>query len=158
MCAWAVSRGILDKNPCTDIERPSSEEARDRVLDADELRLVWRGASDLGYPFGPIIKLRTLTGARRSEIGGMEWRELDLEKCVWTLPAARSKNYRALQLPLSPQAMAIIKALPKFHGSKFLFSPGATAPSGFSVAKKEAGPPDYGSQWRRGYNPTSDSS
>ncbi len=136
MCAWAVSRGILEKNPCTDIERPSSEEARDRVLDADELRLVWRCADGLGFPFGPIVKLLILTGARRSEIGGMEWRELDLEKGLWTLPAARSKNHRALQLPLSSEAMAIVKSLPKFHGSKFLFSPGATAPSGFSVAKK----------------------
>jgi integrase len=136
LCGWAVSRGILDKNPCADIERPSSEEARDRVLDAEELQLIWRGADGLGFPFGPIVKLLILTGARRSEIGGMEWSEIDLEKRLWTLPAARSKNHRALHLPLSPQAFAIIKALPKFHGSKYLFSPGATAPSGFSVAKK----------------------
>ena len=65
----------------------------------------------------------------------MEWRELDLEKGIWTIPAERSKNTRQHTLPLSPEAIAIIKGLPRFSGSRFVFSPGKTAPSGFSRAK-----------------------
>ena len=38
-------------------------------------------------------------------------------------------------MPLSPQAVEIIKALPRFSGSKFVFSSGETAPSGYSRAK-----------------------
>jgi integrase len=138
MFRWAVSRGIIERSPCDGIDRPSAEKSRDRVLVADELRLVWRAAADLGFPFGPIVKLLVLTGQRRSEVGGMEWRELDLERGVWTIPASRSKNKRQHILPLSPQALAIIKAVPRFAGSKFVFSPGKAAPSGFSRAKTRA--------------------
>jgi integrase len=135
MCRWAVSRGIIEHSPCDGIDPPSAEKSRDRVLDADEIRLVWRAADDLGFPFGPIVKLLVLTGQRRSEVGGMEWREIDLEKSIWTIPAQRSKNKRQHALPLSPQAIEIIERLPKFSGSRFVFSPGETAPSGFSRAK-----------------------
>ena len=135
MCNWAVSRGIVERSPCDGIDPPSAETSRERVLDKDEIRLVWRAADDLGFPFGPIVKLLVLTGQRRSEVGGMEWRELDLEKGLWTIPASRSKNKRQHGLPLSPQAVEIIKGLPRFSGSRFVFSPGETAPSGFSRAK-----------------------
>jgi integrase len=135
MCKWAVSRGIIDRSPCDGIDPPSAEKSRDRVLDTDELRFVWRAADDLGFPFGPIVKLLALTGQRRSEVGGMEWRELDLEKDLWTIPSSRSKNKRQHAFPLSPEAIAIIKNLPRFSGSRFVFSPGNTPPSGFSRAK-----------------------
>jgi integrase len=135
MCRWAVSRGIIDTSPCEGIDPPSTEKSRDRVLDSDELRLVWRAANDLGFPFGPIVKLLALTGQRRSEVGGMEWRELDLENGLWTIPSSRSKNKRQHAFPLSPEAIAIIKSLPRFSGSRFVFSSGNTAPSGFSRAK-----------------------
>jgi integrase len=138
MCRWAVSRGIVSASPCDGIDRPSAEKSRDRVLETDELRFMWHAADNLGFPFGPIIKLLILTGQRRSEVGGMEWRELDFDRATWTIPAARSKNRRAHVLPLSPQAVEVIKSLPRFSGSKFVFSPGKTAPSGFSRAKTRA--------------------
>ena len=60
MCRWAVSRGIIERSPCDGIDPPSAEKSRDRVLDTDELRFVWRAADDLGFPFGPIVKLLIL--------------------------------------------------------------------------------------------------
>jgi integrase len=136
MCRWAVSRGIIERSPCEGIEPPSTETVRDRVLSLDELRLVWRAADKLGFPFGPITKLLILTSQRRSEVGGMEWNELDLENRLWTIPASRSKNRRQHAIPLSLQVIEIIKWVPRFSGSRFLFSPGKAAPSGFSKAKE----------------------
>jgi integrase len=135
MFRWAVSRGLLDRSPCDGIDPPSAEKSRDRVLDTEELNLVWRAAGDLGFPFGPIVRLLVLTGQRRSEVGALEWRELDLDRAIWTIPASRSKNRRQHVVPLSPEAVEIIKALPRFSVSKFVFSPGKTAPSGYSRAK-----------------------
>jgi integrase len=135
MCRWAVSRGIIERSPCEGIIAPSPETARDRVLPLDELRQVWLAADKLGFPFGPIVKLLILTGQRRGEVAGMEWLEIDLEKKIWTIPAARSKNRRAHDVPLSPPALAILEGLPRFSGSKFVF--GAEAPpSGYDAAKK----------------------
>lgn len=140
LCAWALSRGIVERNPCEGVAKPVSEKgrARERVLDDRELALVWRAADALGWPFEPMIKLLILTGARRDEVAGMSWREVDFEKGVWTIPAARSKNRRAHTVPLAPAAVEILESLPRI-GSRdgLIFSTtGATPVSGFSVAKK----------------------
>jgi integrase len=138
MSAWAVSRGIIERSPCEGISPPSAEKSRDRVLSPDEIRLVWRAADELGFPFGPITKLLILTGQRRPEVGGMEWNELDLENRLWTIPGSRAKNRRQHAMPLAPQAAKIIKSLARFSDSKFVFSAGKTAPSGFSRANDVA--------------------
>jgi integrase len=135
MCNWAVSRGLIERSPCERIASPSPESPRDRVLDLNEIGLIWLAAEQLGYPFGPIVKLLVLTGQRRGEIGGMEWKELDLEKRVWTIPVARSKNRRQHVVPLSPQAIEIIESVPRFEGAKFVFSPWDRPPGGFAGAK-----------------------
>ncbi len=136
MCAWAVERGIIDRNPCDGVKAPSQETPRDRVLSDDEIRFVWRAFEAVGWPFGPIGKLLLLTGARRNEVAGMTWGELDLAGRVWTLAAARTKNKRDHVIPLSDAAVDIVKDLPRIEGGRFIFSTtGRTPVSGFSKAK-----------------------
>jgi integrase len=136
MCNWAIGRGLIDKNPCDGVNAPSPETKRKRVLSADEIKLVWEAADALGWPFGPCVKLLILTGQRRDEVAGMRWSEFDLEARLWTIPASRSKNKRAHQVPLSDAAMEILQALPRQEKVDFVFSTtGKTAVSGFSRAK-----------------------
>lgn len=136
LCKWSKSRGTIAINPCEDIDRPAKERSRDRVLDDDELRLVWRGAETLGWPFAPVVQLLTLTGQRRNEIADGRWAEVDLDAKTWTLPFERVKNGRRHIVPLSPQAMAIIKAMPRVGADGFMFTTtGASSVSGFSRAK-----------------------
>ena len=54
-----------------------------------------------GWPFGPIAKLLLLTGARRDEIAGGRWSEIDLAANRWTIAKERSKNGLAHEIPLS---------------------------------------------------------
>jgi integrase len=136
MCAWAIERGIIDASPCAGVKPPSPEIERDRVLEPGELALVWRAAAEIGFPFGPVVRLLLLTAQRRAEVAGLRWGELDLGEAIWTLPAARSKNRREHVIPLSPAAVEALSALPRFAESDFVFSAGKTAPSGYSVAKK----------------------
>lgn len=135
---WAVERGIIEKNPFEGIKAPASEKgrARERVLNDDELRIVWKATDSIGWPFGPIVRLLILTGARRDEVAQMEWREVDLDRAVWTLPAARSKNRREHAIPLSDMALDVLRALPRVDRSGFVFTTnGKTPVSGFSKAK-----------------------
>jgi integrase len=145
MCAWAVSRGLAESSPCDGLTRPSSEKgrARERVLDERELALVWRASDSLGHPFGPMVKIFMLTGQRRTEVGAMEWAEIDPEKAEWTLPVARSKNHRAHTVPLAPAALAVLQQAPRIVTSKganqprFVFTTsGDAASSGYSLAKQ----------------------
>jgi integrase len=136
MCRWAIGRGLIEKSPCDGLTAPSPETKRERVLDDAEITLVWMAADKLGYPFGPVLKLLLLTGQRRDEVAGMRWSEIDLETKGWTLPAARSKNRREHQVPLSDSAVAILKALPRHEKVTFVFSTtGKTPISGFSKTK-----------------------
>ncbi len=136
--SWAAERSILDAYPLAGMRPPVKERSRSRVLDDRELAAVWRAASELGWPFGEITKLLMLTAARRSEVAGMRWSELDLERKVWIKAAERTKSNRAHELPLSAAALAIIEALPRVDGATWTF-PARNAPgpaTGLAPAKK----------------------
>ena len=80
MTKWALSRGIIDKNPCDGVEKPSAENERDRVLSDDELAAIWRAGKNMGFPYGPLVQLLMLTGQRLNEVAGMRWSEIDLRR------------------------------------------------------------------------------
>ena len=62
------------------------------------------------HPYSDIVRLLILTGQRRQEIGALRWDEIDFDKAVITLPPSRTKNNRQHELPLSPQASAVLKS------------------------------------------------
>ena len=66
----------------------------------------------------------------------MRWSEIDLRQKVWTLPADRSKNGYAHEVPLSKAAMDILQQVPRFLRSDYVFTTnGRSAVSGFGRAK-----------------------
>jgi integrase len=134
---WCLARDVIQVSSCTLIEPPAPERSRDRILSDDELRLVWNAASVDAGPFGPLVKLLILTGQRLAEVGEMRWAELDLENKLWTLPAERVKNGERHEVPLSDDAIGIIKALPRIKTTEgFVFTTRRDAAvSGFSRAK-----------------------
>ncbi len=145
MCRWALSRGIIDKSPCDGVEAPSEETPRDRVLADDELRLIWKAASAVGWPFREFTRLLILLGQRRGEVAGMRWTELDLDNRLWSLPGSRTKNGHAHTVPLPEEALAILRTLPRVETtngkgaptkSPFVFTTNGRAPiSGFGKGR-----------------------
>ena len=125
------------KSPMLGIKPPSKAGKRDRTLTDDELRLVWMAAGEMGWPFGPIVRLLILTGQRRDEVGGLVWSEVDKGKRHWLLPGERSKNGLANLVPLAPTPFAIIADLPviKSDAGLVFTTTGETAVSGFSKVK-----------------------
>jgi integrase len=116
----AIKHGYCDLNPVIGTAVPDEHiPSRDRVLTDQELVAVWLACGDDGL--STIVKLLILTAARRREIGGMMWGELDAERGVWTLAAERSKNGRAHALPLPEAAWAIITAVPRWQDAAFVF-------------------------------------
>jgi integrase len=82
------------------------------------------------------LQFLTLTAARSGEVRGMTWDELDLgpngqsgvrtlatpaTTATWTIPAARMKAGREHRVPLTPQAVAILRALPRMKDSSYVF-------------------------------------
>jgi integrase len=112
-------------------------EARERILSEDELRAVWSAAGDMGYPYGPLFRLLILTGQREREVADLVWSEVDIERRLWTIPAARMKGGRAHEVPLTFHTVDLLKSLPRFTAGDFAFTTtaGAKPVNGFSKAK-----------------------
>ncbi|MCE1226192.1 MAG: integrase arm-type DNA-binding domain-containing protein [Geobacteraceae bacterium] len=68
------------------------------------------------------LRLAPLVFVRPGELRQAEWSEFDLEKAEWSIPAHRMKMKESHLVPLSRQAIAILKELQPFSGnSKYLF-------------------------------------
>jgi integrase len=121
--AWAMGEGIdIDQNPVIGTNRPPEPRARDRVLSNDEIADIWHACR--GDDYGRIIKLLLLTGARRDEIGGLTWQEVDTTKAAISLPSTRTKNHLPHLIPLSPNALEIIREVSPRSGRSHLFGEG----------------------------------
>ena len=70
------------------------------------------------------LRFLILAAARTGEVTGARWSEFDLEKAVWTVPASRMKAGREHRVPLSPEALAIVKTLHETRTGELVF-PGA---------------------------------
>ena len=57
------------------------------------------------------LEFTILTGARTTEVRGMAWSELDLERKVWTIPSARMKAKKEHRIPLSDRAVELLQLL-----------------------------------------------
>lgn len=144
---WCLRQhDMLAVSPAALVDAPAAEEKRERVLNAAELRAIWKAAGS--DPFGHMVKLLLLTGARRDELREAPWAEFDMDARIemngiswqgplWTLPAERSKNGKAHLVPLSDAAVAALQGMPRIKGKGLLFTlNGHTPISDLSKRKK----------------------
>lgn len=69
-------------------------------------------------------KILMLTGVRTVELRLATWKEIDLEKSLWKIPAERMKMKREHIIPLSKQVSEMFKILKYFAGDCELVLPG----------------------------------
>ena len=137
MFAWLVAHRRTKINPCIGIPRPAAPPARERVLSDSEIRWFWTACDALGSPFGPLLKILLVTGARLNEVARMTCHELSEDGSTWVLSGARTKNRRSHVLVLPPLAQEILAEVKIISGeAAFVFSTtGHTPVSGFSKMK-----------------------
>jgi integrase len=144
--AWCVAEDILPASPMVGLPKPGSESSRERVLTDYELVAVWRGADQVP-PFGQVVRLLLLTGARLSEIGELKWSELEGDNI--RLNGERTKNGKPHLIPLSAPARALLDSLPRIAGSDYVFTVDGKRPvSGWSRAKAKIDAAAETTAWR----------
>jgi integrase len=136
---WCAEKDLVELPPTDRISAPTPNKVGERALNEAEIVEVWRAFEAEGGHFENLFKLLLLTGQRRSEVGGMrrsELSNLNGNEPLWEIPGERTKNKRPHLVPLVPQTVAIIDALPLIGEGDLLFTTtGATPISGFSKAK-----------------------
>jgi integrase len=68
------------------------------------------------------LEFLILTSVRSDSVRSATWKQIDLEAKVWTVPKIFTKTKkRDHTVPLSPQAMALLKSMPTFSGTDLVF-------------------------------------
>ena len=137
---WLLENDWVEVNPMQGVARPVPERSRDRFLSKLELPVVWQAFDAAGPAFAGMLKVLLLTGQREGEIAALKWSEvvdLEGEDPRLELPAERTKNRKPHVVPLSLQAVSIIRAQPRFKGGSYVFTSGlgGTHLKGFSKGK-----------------------
>jgi integrase len=114
MFAFAVDESSLEANPCHRLAKRAAESRGKRTLSDEELRLFVAGCSKppVSKAVGLALHLALLTAVRAGEIAGMrhdELRDLDRETARWELPGDRTKNGMPHVVPLSADAVALVR-------------------------------------------------
>ena len=129
---YAIAHGIgnAKRNPATDIKPSDVLKPRDKEnyarVDAREFPQLLRKIE--GYRGTPTtrlaMKLMALTFVRTTELIEARWSEFDLEAARWDIPASRMKMKTPHIVPLSTQAIDVLKVLHGVTGHSELLFPG----------------------------------
>lgn len=67
------------------------------------------------------LEFMALTAARSGEVRGMTWAEVDLDKGLWTIPADRMKAGKEHRVPLTAEAVGLLRSLERHPRSDYVF-------------------------------------
>ena len=119
---WALAHGYATTNPVDAAAQllPKQRDAVEHHAAMDykavpafmkSLKAIEASSSRLALEFA------ILTAARSGEVRGATWSEIDTKSATWTVPADRMKASREHRVPLSKQALALLKVAAKRTGT-----------------------------------------
>jgi len=77
------------------------------------------------------LRLLLLTFVRTTELRGAQWTEIDWDQAEWRIPAERMKMGELHIVPLSKQAIAVLRQLEKLSGMREYVFPNENKPATF---------------------------
>lgn len=125
---------LLSENPVDVLKRAwHPKKARTERIPSDRIGPVWRmlsrqrlegSAAKGSRAAAAFVQFLILTGARWQEAALLTWDCVDLEGAVpsWHIPVHRSKTARLRTLPLSSQAVDLLRAQPDYPGNPYVFA------------------------------------
>ena len=113
ICSLAVMRGLLltGQSPCAGVSPFKIHAQRERYLSRDEAQRLMRALEKNDRPEAFAIRLLLLTGAR--------WEHVRLDLRLLIVPLSKSGKPR--HIPLSDEAITVIRSIPRQQGTPWLF-------------------------------------
>jgi integrase len=124
---YAVATGRADRNPAEDLKgalSPVKTIHRAAIIEPKEVGNLLRAIDSYQGTFVVqcALKLAPLVFVRPGELRHAEWSEINFENAEWNIPASKMKMKEAHLVPLSRQAIEILKKLHTLTGSgRYLF-------------------------------------
>lgn len=126
---YAIQTGRAAYNPAADLSGALKvpEQKHHAALGQTELPVFLRAISeyqgDIQTRLG--LRLMALTFVRTGELRGARWAEIDFDAAEWRIPGERMKMREAHIVPLSRQALEVLRELKALTGSGLLVFPSA---------------------------------
>ncbi len=126
---YAVGHGFCTRDPSRDIElrdvlAPVTVRHHASITDPKEVGALLRAIDGYQGVFTVrcALRLAPLVFVRPGELRQAEWTELDFEKAEWRIPAGKMKMGEQHIVPLSKQAVAVLREIQPLTGSgRYLF-------------------------------------
>ena len=91
------------------------------------------------------LQFLILTAVRSGSVRMAEWSEIDLSKKLWIIPPGHTKTKQEHRIPLQPQAITLLKSLPRIAGNNMIFpSPRGVALSDMALSQLMRGMKERG--------------
>lgn len=127
---YAIATGRADRNPAADLRGalpPTKQTHLAAITDPDKVGGLLRAmdaytgslVTKCALRFAPLVFVRP------GELRQAEWAEIDLDKAEWNIPASKMKMREPHLVPLSDQAVAILRELHALTGNSRYAFPGA---------------------------------
>lgn len=103
---WARGRGLTDARPTDDVERLHEADRSDVIWTPDDIKaLVAATSKEVGWA----VRLAAETGLRMGDLLELPWTAVSGRAIVWRT----SKRGKQVVVPLTVEALAILKEIPK---------------------------------------------
>lgn len=113
---WAGN--LKELLPAPDKIAKESNQPAVKINDAPRWFAALRAREGLG---ARALEFLSLCGLRSSEVRSLTWDDLDKENAIVVIPAERMKGNREHRVPLSPEALALLDALPRLDDNPLVF-------------------------------------
>jgi integrase len=130
---YAIATGRAERNPVADLRGalpPPAERHHAAITDPKSLGGLLRALD--GYTGDAVtcaaLRLAPLVFVRPGELRHAEWSEIDLNAAEWNIPASKMKMRAAHTVPLSTQAVAVLRDLQPLTGHRQYVFPGGRDP------------------------------
>lgn len=124
---YSVASGVAEHNPAGDLNKalqPYTKKRLPGITDPERIKELLRAIDGFEGSFVVLSALRflPLVFVRPGELRKAEWSEIDFQQALWTIPAHRMKKKREHLVPLSRQALEILRELYPLTGDgKYIF-------------------------------------
>jgi integrase len=135
--------GIHINNPVTLVAKPKSTQGRTRIMDTTETNALFEALRPVGRKsiwMLPLVRLALETAMRRSELLGLRWEHVDIEKR--TIFLQLTKNGTSRTVPLSTHAIQILTEIPRMIDGQVFPITHEVVSQAFNRARKQAGVED----------------
>jgi len=127
---YAIAHGLAKSNPAADLSdalHPIASKNRAAITDPSEVGGLLRAIETFHGQFATAsaLKLAPLVFVRPGELRKAEWSEFDLDAAEWRIPGEKMKMREEHVVPLSTQALAILRELHPLTGAGRYLFPGA---------------------------------